>query len=152
MAKLNSTNKQDFFEIKIINFEHEGEDWAISQILFSHKREDLLSSIGLYFGTLELKGLMLNVKKLLERKENSVDSSFLEPNLEIKINYVENEKYTIAVLFRKFIDYESGKIKDSNESTKKLHFITNHSNLTSFIEALESELKNLENSSTSGVE
>ncbi len=151
MARLYSIDKKVFLDIKINSLENKYETnkeewtWIISKVHFSHNEKKIIDIIGSYFDLGEMKILIAYIKNLLDKKISYVKSDFLEPNLELKITVIEENKYIISALFRKFINYERGKIKDTNESTKRINFTTNSIILSSFTKELELEMQRLAN-------
>ncbi|HLC87870.1 MAG TPA: hypothetical protein VJG66_02340 [Patescibacteria group bacterium] len=143
MAKLISIDGKDFIEIKFHRVENMdgGYRWIVSNLHFGHNGIKIVNSIGTYFDVGEIQILISDINNLLLEKISEIKSSFLEPNLELKMTKIEKLEYKIDILFREFIGYKSGIIKNSDESKKKMQFIANHTSLASFTKEFETELQ-----------
>lgn len=143
MAKLISIDGKDTVEIKFHRVENMdgGYRWIVSNLYFEHNGIKIVNSIGTYFDVGEIQILITDINNLLLKKISEIKSSFLEPNLELKIKEIEKQKYQINTLFRKFVDHEGTKIKDRNDSTKKIKFIANYISVDSFVKEFEAELQ-----------
>ncbi len=139
MVKISSLDAKSFFEINFLNLDKD-EGWINCQIILNENGNNISKASGSFFEFNEIRELIDNFKKLKGKQVNKIESSFLEPNLKIEIE-INDENFTLNVLFRELIDYEDGEI--GNKYDKRLRIITDNNSLSNFIDNLEIELSKL---------
>jgi hypothetical protein len=138
MANLYSSKNRSVLTINVIGYENIFEDWLFVELVFISNGKIILKTNGVFVRENELLVFRNDIQKIIDCKIEEVESVFLEPNLNIKIEKLKNNQFQANAIFLESINYANGKI--NRENGKNLVFETNKENLVSFMDELMVEI------------
>ena len=138
MAILKSINSNSIL-LRPIRYENPKESWLIAEVVLK-SNEVNTKSIGSYINKYELLDLIKAIDLVIKNRA-SYTSNFIEPNLEIKINYIE-DNILVLIKFSPMLEYDESTGKIIGETYFEMN--TSKDELEKFKLSLENDFGKLE--------